>query len=399
MKLNILFLLYKAKTNSKGKCPIKCRITFNKTRKEFSTGLFIKPEHWNSKTQFVEPPEPDEESLNTQLSLIKTKLSQAFLFLQVRGTDFDVDDVLNKYKGETPKTDYGVLEIYNLHTARIKKLVGLEIQEVTYSKYVESGRHLKCFIKFKYKVNDIKLKTLKSTFLEHYEYYLKTEKNLKQSTLNKVIQRFRSAIKYAISEDYLDKDPFMLYKAKRVKKEVVFLSSEQLKILEDKTFKIERIQKVKDMFVFCCYTGLGFTEMKHLKKKDISKEFDGELWINVKRSKTKRSYKVPLLPKAQEIMNRYKADDEAYVFANISNANFNAYLKEIADLCNIDINLTHHIARKTFASTVLLYNNVPIEVVSKLLGHAKIQTTQDSYGKVVEKQISMAIKKLKKQVL
>ena len=399
MKLNILFLLYKAKTNSKGKCPIKCRITFNKTRKEFSTGLFIKPEHWNSKTQFVEPPEPDEESLNTQLSLIKTKLSQAFLFLQVRGTDFDVDDVLNKYKGETPKTDYGVLEIYNLHTARIKKLVGLEIQEVTYSKYVELGRHLKCFIKFKYKVNDIKLKTLKSTFLEHYEYYLKTEKNLKQSTLNKVIQRFRSAIKYAISEDYLDKDPFMLYKAKRVKKEVVFLSSEQLKILEDKTFKIERIQKVKDMFVFCCYTGLGFTEMKHLKKKDISKEFDGELWINVKRSKTKRSYKVPLLPKAQEIMNRYKADDEAYVFANISNANFNAYLKEIADLCNIDINLTHHIARKTFASTVLLYNNVPIEVVSKLLGHAKIQTTQDSYGKVVEKQISMAIKKLKKQVL
>lgn len=190
----------------------------------------------------------------------------------------------------------------------------------------------------------------------------------------------------------------MLYKAKRVKKEVVFLSSEQLKILEEKTFKIERIQKVKDMFVFCCYTGLGFTEMKHLKKKDISREFDGELWINVNRAKTKRSYKVPLLPKAQEIMNMYIQDDETYVFANISNANFNAYLKGIADLCNIDINLTHHIARKTFASTVLLYNNVPIEVVSKLLGHAKIQTTQDSYGKVVEKQISMAIKKLKKQV-
>lgn len=178
MKLNILFLFYKAKTNSKGKCPIRCRITFKKTRKEFSTGLFINPEHWNSKTQLIEPPEPDEELLNTQLSLIKTKLSQAFLFLQVRGTDFDVDDVFNKYKGENPKTDYGVIELYNLHTARIKKLIGKEIQEVTYSKYVESGRHLKSFIKFKYKVNDIKLKTLKSTFLEHYEYYLKTEKTL-----------------------------------------------------------------------------------------------------------------------------------------------------------------------------------------------------------------------------
>lgn len=394
MKMNILYLLYKSKLNSQGKCPIRCRITYNKQRKEFSSGIFIKPLHWNATAQLVEPPEPDEEIINTQLSLIKTKLSQAFLFLQVRGTDFSVNDIYNKYIGETPKIDYGVLEVYNLHTARMKKLIGKEIQEVTYSKYVESGIHLKHFIKFRYNTNDIKLKSLKGSFLEHYEYYLKTEKNLKQSTLNKAIQRFRRTIKYAISEDYLDKDPFILYKAKRVKKEVLFLSPEQLRTLEDKTFTIKRIQKVKDMFVFCCYTGLGFTEMKNLKKKDIVTEFDGELWINVNRAKTNRSYKVPLLPKAQEIMVKYADDSVEHVFASISNANFNAYLKEIADVCYIEINLTHHIARKTFASTVLLYNNVPIEVVSKLLGHSKIQTTQDSYGKVVEQQISRAMKKL-----
>ena len=397
MKLNLLFLLYKTKTNSTGKCPLRCRITYNNKRKEFSTGIFINPINWLGKQQAIKPDEPDANLIETQLSLIKTKLSQAFLFLQVKGSSFTVDDIYKQYKGKTPKKEFGVIEVYNLHNGRIKKLVGIEIKQVTYSKYIESGRHLQSFIRHKFNSNDIKLKALKSSFLEHYEYFLKTEKKFQQSTLNKAIQRFRKVVKYAISEDYLDKDPFVLYKAKRVKKEVVFLSSEQLKILEDKKFKIQRVQKVKDMFVFCCYTGLAFTEMKNLKKSDISREFDGELWINVNRSKTKSSYKVPLLPKAQDIMNMYIDDDAEYVFANISNANFNAYLKEIADICNIDIKLTHHIARKTFASTVLLYNNVPIEIVSKLLGHSKIQTTQESYGQVVQKQISMAIKNLKQQ--
>ena len=262
MKLNLLFLLYKTKTNSTGKCPLRCRITYNNKRKEFSTGLFINPMNWLSKQQAIKPNEPDANLIETQLSLIKTKLSQAFLFLQVKGSSFTVDDIYKQYKGRTPRKEFGVIEVYNLHNGRIKKLVGIEIKQVTYSKYIESGRYLQSFIRHKFNSNDVKLKTLKSSFLEHYEYFLKTEKKFQQSTLNKAIQRFRKVIKYAISEDYLDKDPFILYKAKRVKKEVVFLSSGQLKSLENKTFKIKRIQKVKDMFVFCCYTGLAFIDMK-----------------------------------------------------------------------------------------------------------------------------------------
>jgi integrase len=395
MKLNILFLLYKAKTNSTGKCPIRCRVTYNNKRKEFSTGQFIKPINWLSKQQDIKPPEPDAELINTQLSLIRTNLTQAFLFLQVKGTAFTVDDIYKQYKGETPKKEFGVMEVYNLHSARIKKLIGVDIQMVTFTKYLESGRHLQSFIKHKFKSNDIQLKALKSSFLEHYEYFLKTEKKFQQSTLNKAIQRFRKTIKYAVSEDYLDKDPFMMYKAKRVKKEVLFLSPEQLKNLEESNFKIKRIQQIKDMFVFCCYTGLGFKEMVNLKKQNITTEFDGELWLTVKRVKTTRSYKVPLLPKAKEIKDKYDDEANEYVFPRMSNAKFNAYLKEIADVVGIEFNLTHHIARKTFASTVLLFNNVPMEVVSSLLGHSKMQTTQDSYGKVVEKRISLEMERLK----
>ena len=375
--MNILYIVNKHKMNKKGLCPITCRLTYRKRKKHFATGQFINPTLWNSKQQFVKPDEPDAELLNTQLSLIKTKLTQAFLFLQVKGTDFTVDDIYKQYKGETPKKEFGVMEVYNLHSARIKKLIGIDIQMVTYQKYLESGVHLQSFIKHKLKAKDIQLKALKSSFIEHYEYFLKTEKSFQQSTLNKAVQRFRKVVRYAVAEDYLAKDPFMLYKAKRVQKEVLFLSPEQLKKLEVTNFKIKRIQQIKDMFVFCCYTGLGFKEMVNLKKQNITTEFDGELWLNIYRNKTTRSYKVPLLPKAKEIMTQYNDEAVETVFASISNAHFNGYLKEIADVVGIEFNLNHHIARKTFASTVLLFNNVFMEVVSSLLMHSKMQTTHE----------------------
>lgn len=391
----MFFYLDKNKSNKRNLSPIQCRLTFNKNRKQFSTGIFINPSLWNSKQQLVKPDEPDAELLNTQLSLIKTKLTQAFLFLQVKGTDFTVDDIYKQYKGETPKKEFGVMEVYNLHSTRIKKLIGIDLQLVTYQKYLESGVHLQSFIKHKFKSKDIQLKTLKSSFIEHYEYFLKTDKMFQQSTLNKAIQRFRKVIRYAVAEDYLAKDPFLLYKAKRVKKEVVFLSTEQLKKLEETSFTIKGIQQIKDMFVFCCYTGLGFKEMANLKKRNISIEFDGELWLNIYRNKTTRSYKVPLLPKAKEIKNKYDDEASEYVFPRMGNTKFNAYLKEIADVVSVEFNLTHHIARKTFASTVLLFNNVPMEIVSSLLGHSKMQTTQESYGKVVQKKISLEMNRLK----
>jgi integrase len=393
MKINILFTINRNKVNTKGLAPLLCRLTFRKERKTFSTSKLINPTNWNSKKQLVEPPEPDADLINTQLSLIKTDLSKAFLFLQVNEKQFDVYDIYTQYKGKPLKKEVGVMEVYKMLCKRQKKLIGIDLAQRTYTKYLQSGVHLQDFIKHKFKQKDIKIKTLRSSFLEHYEYFLKTEKKFQLSTINKAIQRFRKAVKYAIAEDYLNKDPFMLYKAKRQVKEVVFLTPEELEKLEHSTFDLPRIQQVKDMFVFCCYTGLGFTEMKRLKKEHIYVGFDGKLWIKVNRGKTKRSYSIPLLPKAEAIMDTYASDSD-FVLPGISNTTFNAYLKEIADFVEIKINLTHHIARKTFASTVLLYNDVPMDVVSKLLGHSKLQTTQDHYGKIVESRIAREMERL-----
>ena len=371
-----------------------CRMTYRKSRKSFSTGLFINPLFWNSKQQLAEPPEPDENYINTQLSLIRQNLNQAFLFLQVRGSPFTVVDIYNQYKGETPKDEVGVMEAYRLHSDRIRKLIGIDIKEVTYSKYLESGKHLQDFIRHKFKVKDVHLKALRSSFLEQYSYFLKTEKNLAQSTLNKAIQRFRKVIKYAIAEDYLNKDPFLLFKYKTVKKEVMFLTVDELQKLENHHFDITRMEKVKDLFIFCCYTGLAYKEMASIKKDDIVKEFDDNLWLNISRSKTNKGYKVPLLPKALEIIDKYNDEDEVLVFSNISNQRFNGYLKEIADVVGIKKKLTHHMARKTFASTVLLYNDVPMEIVSELLGHSSIKTTEASYGKIIQRSISKEISRV-----
>ncbi|MCH4551974.1 site-specific integrase [Aestuariibaculum lutulentum] len=185
----------------------------------------------------------------------------------------------------------------------------------------------------------------------------------------------------------------MLYKAKKVKKEVVFLSPEELIQLESYEFIQPRLKLVKDLFIFSCYTGLPYLELMNLKQTNIINGFDGNKWIKMKREKTDKDLSIPLLSKALNILCKYTDDD--LVFPRISNQRYNSYLKEIAAIIGVEKNLTTHMARRTFASTVLLYNNVPMEIVSELLGHSNMKITQESYGKVVQKKVSLEIERLK----
>ncbi|RNL83264.1 site-specific integrase [Sinomicrobium pectinilyticum] len=391
-KLSILFLLDKTKMNKQGKCPVRCRMTYFGKRKLFSTGLFINPDHWHSKYQQAHPPNKENDFINAQLSLIKQQINQAFLLLQYQGESFTVDDIYRKFKGEPESKEKAVLEVFEEHNQRVKKLVGKDYVMATFWKLRQAKELLASYIKFEYKKDDYAFKDLDLGFIKEYEFYLKSEKNLAQATVYKAIQRFRKIIKIAIAKRYLDKDPFILYEVKRPKKQVVYLTPEELKKLEKHNFSQRRLQEVKDMFVFCCYTGLAYQEMADLEPKHIVKGFDGKLWIYISRKKTNRVVSIPLLPPAIRIIEQYKGGSK--VLPVISNQKFNSYLKEIADVVGIEKKLTHHIARKTFASTVLLYNNVPMEIVSELLGHSSIKITQEHYGKVVQKKVSEEMKRL-----
>ena len=395
-KITILFVISSTKTNKKGLCPLNCRITVNKERKQFTTGLFLNPQYWNSKLQKVNPKDSNQKFLNAQIQQIQNKINSIGLVFQLEGGECTVDNIYNKYVGKEIKKKEFVYSYYKLYLSRIKKLVGSDIKESTYTKFVYVGNHIEAFIKWKFKKPDFPLEELSLQFLNDFEYYLKTEKNQEQITINKVIQRFRAPLKRAVLEGYIDRDPFIFHKSKTVRKEVVFLTTEELRRLEEAVFQQKRLALIQDLFIFCCYTGLAYNEMFCLEKKNLQLGFDGMDWIVMIREKTQRQISVPILPRAEGIIQKYLSESNR-IFPPISNQKFNSYLKEIADVVGIEKRLTHHIARKTFASTILLYNGVSMEIVSELLGHSSMIITQESYGKVVQKKISEAMLKLTKK--
>ncbi|MHA3047138.1 tyrosine-type recombinase/integrase [Riemerella anatipestifer] len=393
--LKILFVISASRINKQGFAPLNCRITYNSERKPFATGLFINPDNWNSKKQKAFPPNEENNFINTQLSLIKNNINQAFLFLQVKEEKFDVNDIYTQYKGETLAREYGVLEYYEIYLEKLKKLIDVEIKKQTWDKFSYIRDDVKEFIKFHYKKSDIKLKDLDFNFITEFEYYSKTELKHQQVTINKSLQRLKKVVKQAVIQKYLESNPFEEHKPKKVYPKIVFLTQEELYKLEHHIFQSEILNQVKDCYLFCCYTGLAYKEMFDLKKEDLITKPDGVIWIYKKREKTGRNFSVPLiLPKALKVVEKYSSESE-YLLPRVSNQYFNRLLKEIAFVLKIPKNLTHHTARKTFASTVLLNNDIPIEVVSKLLGHSKISITQEYYADVMPESLSEKLKNLK----
>lgn len=396
-KFKILFIEGKNRKNKKNQSPLFCRITLNGNRKQISTGINIESEHWDTKNQVILNSHKSAILYNSQLDKIKSKVNSIYMILRLQENPFSIEDIHDKYFGKELKKSEFILSYYKQYLSKIEKLVGLEIKDNTYNKFVYVGNHLEAFLKWKYKKTDYPLKELSLQFLSDFDYYLKTEKKQEQITINKTIQRLRTPIKQAISEGYLDRDPFILHKSKTVRKTVIFLTTEELKTLEEAVLLQKRLSLIQDLFVFCCYTGLAYNEMAHLEKQNIQIGFDNINWIQMKREKTQRQISIPILPKAQEIIEKYSTDSNR-IFPSISNQKFNSYLKEISAITGIEKRLTHHIARKTFASTVLLYNDVPMEIVSELLGHSNMTITQESYGKVVQKKVSEEMKKLEKKL-
>src|SRR5690606_5317734 len=342
-------------------------------RKNFSTGLFVNPKQWDSKQQKAKSTSEENTFTNAQLGLIKQEINQAFLYLQVQQNEFDVDDIYLKYKGEDIKPSKTLMEVFELHNSRMKKLIGIEYTNSTFSKFIEAKKHIEGFLYYQYKKRNILLEKIELKFSQDFDFYLKTQKNFKQITINKSIQRVRKIIKLALAEGYLTKDPFLLHRPKKVVNKLTYLTSEELALLEKHRFSQTRLQQIADMFIFCCYTGLAYNEMANLQSHHIVKGFDGNSWIKMVRQKTQREVSIPLIPKSANIIEKYQeCNNSKYLLPIISNQKFNSYLKEIADIVGINKNLTHHIARKTFATTVLLYNDVPMEIVSELLGHSKI---------------------------
>ena len=393
--VKVLFVLSKSKMNMKGLCPLICRITYNNKRKEFSTGFLVSEDEWNAKSQVITSKTAYAKNVNTHLNKMYRDVLSTYSEVVIDNTIFSVQDIYNAYMGTSKKGILYVVEYFDDYLLKIKRLVGKDMEESTWKKFENALMHLKSFIKWKYEQQDMLLRDVNLFFIQELEFYLKAVKNLANATIYKILQRFKKVMMHAENEGMISRTPFALYKSVTVKKEVIYLTFEELQELETYTITQPRLNLVRNLFVFCCYTGLPYYEMSTLSAKNIERGFDKNLWLIVDRKKTDKSYRVPLLPKAVGIMREYLGG-EGLIFPKLSNQKFNSYLKEIADIVGIEKNLTHHIARKTFASTVLLYNDVPIEIVSELLGHSSIKVTQESYAKLSNKKVSETMIRLSK---
>jgi site-specific recombinase XerD len=394
----VLFYLKKQKATAKGFAPICARVTVNGKRTEISVKRSVLVSQWDAKKGLAKGSRKEIVELNMFLDQFKAKIISTYQQMLLSENVIDGAAIRDKVLGsaQSGATLGSLIEYHNQE--QVSKLA-----HGTMKNYYTTQRYIHKFLNARYRRTDLPLSELNYKFLLDFENYLRAytptdhQKPLNNNGIMKHIERLRKIVNMAITLDWLPKDPFASFKKHFDKVERECLNAAELAELAKKEFKIGRLQHVRDMFLFSCYTGLAYIDLSELTPDNIIIGIDGGQWLTTSRAKTDTSVRVPLLPQARQIMELYKDDPRAKnsgtVFPVISNQKMNGYLKEIADVCGITKTLTFHIARHTFATTVTLSNSVPIESVSKMLGHTSIRTTQ-IYAKVLEHKLSEDMQKL-----
>ena len=396
-KVSILFYAKRAKASVNGLVPIYTRITINGKRIELSTNRFVEISKWSTEAGKMKGSSEEARSINNHLDLLKIQIIDAQMELIHKKIPVTNETLKSKILGvdERART---LVPIFQDHNNKIKELVGKEYALGTLERYTTSLKHTIEFMQWKYNVSDIDITKIDHAFITDYEFWLRSVRNCANNTAVKYIKNFNKIIKICIANDWLDKNPFANYKSKVKEVERVYLSEAEIQSIIEKDFKTERLSLVRDIFLFSCFTGLAYIDVKNLTKSHISFGIDGEKWIFTNRQKTESASKIPILPVTQMIIDKYsdhpQSNNEDKLLPILSNQKMNAYLKEIAGVCEIEKELTFHIARHTFATTVTLTNGVPIESVSKMLGHKNLRTTQH-YAKVLDRKVSEDMRILK----
>lgn len=347
---NLLFYLKKPKNYVNGKMPIYLRVTTDGCRFELAAKRDCEPEKWNSASGRVSGTKQDVRSLNAYLDSLQAKVYDAHRTLIDSSKEITAESIKNVLLGisDHPKM---ILEIFREHNKEMHALIDKDFARITYNRYAAALRNVEEFLLFKYKVLDVSLDKLDYGLISAYAFYLKGKRNISHNTTMRYLVYFKKIVLLCVKNGWVARDPF----------------------------------------IFCCYTGLSYVDVQKLKRSEVIDGFDGRKWISIKRQKTDTPSKIPLLPAALEIFGRYSEHihciNHDRLLPVLTNQRMSSYLKEIADVCGIDRNITFHLARHTFATTVTLSNNVPIETVSKMLGHKDLRTTQH-YAKIVDKKIS-----------
>ena len=387
--LSVLFIIKKAKLLKNGEAPICMRITVNKRVAEVMIKRSIPVDLWNQKKECSKGKDRVATELNHYINTVRAKVLQIHRELEIDNKPITADIIKDCFYGRD-KVQRSLLEVYAEHNEKCRALIGKEYTESTVTKFDTSINRLKEYIRSNYHRDDIMLAELDGQFIRDFDFWLKTDKHCQNNSALKHLKNLKKVIRIALANDWIKKDPFYGIHFKQDEVNVEFLSREELDILMNKEFTIKRLEQVRDVFVFCCFTALAFVDVQQLSREHLIKDNNGALWIRKARQKTNQMCNVPVLSIPQRILRKYEDNAECIkkgvLLPVISNQRMNAYLKEIADVCGIAKRLTTHVARHTAATVVFLANDVSMENVSKILGHSNIRTTQH-YARILDSSI------------
>lgn len=393
----LMFFLKTTKNNKNSEKYIYARVTVDGDSREISTKRICEANKWNPGLGRAMGNKEDARQLNAFLDSFQMKILQAKMILMDINKEVTAENIKNTLLGKSDDRKF-ILEVFQKHNEQLEALVGKDFAPGTLERYKTSLQHTRSFIQWKFGKDDIDIQSLNYEFISDYEFWLKTVRNCAHNTTVKYLANFKKIVLSCVKKGWLIRDPFLGYKM--VKKEVLreVLDKEELDNIHQKRFCTERLNQVRDIFLFCCYTGLAYIDVKNLRRDQIKVGIDGEKWIFTQRQKTETPTRLPLLPQALEIISAYnnhpQCSYKGLVLPVMSNQKMNSYLKEIADVCGIQKTLTFHIARHTFATTITLGNGVPIETVSKMLGHKSLKQTQH-YAKILDLKVSQDMGRLR----
>lgn len=389
---SILFFIRESKARKNGNTPIEVTITINGERCSFSTGKQIKVTSWDKNRQLVKGKDEEATSLNNYLKSVRAKLYEKEAELLDRGFIITAQLLYDAYfdKVECLK-ERSLLSVLEEHNTERKAMVGKTVAPATYWIFEYTGRLLREFILKKYNREDLYLRELNIGFIQGFHSFLLSEKKMGQNSCTKHLKFLKKLLNLAVANSYISYNPVNAYKVEREPVEVDFLDEEELRKIINFDTPIPRFEKARDFFLFGCFTGLSYIDIKTLAPEHFEKDSAGRIWIKKRRIKTGILSRIPLLPIAKLILDKYKGGEKLLPIQDP--ADINKYLKDIAILCGINKRICFHTSRHTFASTVTLANNISLEVVSKMLGHTNTRMTAH-YAKLIDKCIGEQMDKL-----
>lgn len=391
---NVLFFIRKTRTVKSGETPIMLRITIQGQLAEMQLKRTVKPELWSQAKERCTGKDSKSVEVNRYLESIKLRLYEIHRTLEDENKLINPMEIKRRFLGLDEKHKM-FFEVFQEHNDKCRELIGKDYAKVTVSRFDTCLKYFKEMLLKQYHLKDIPMKEINNAIIQDYIHFLKSKKNLQENTVIRYMKVVKKITNMALANDWIDKNPFMNihFHEQEVHKE--FLTKEELEILRTKVFNVPRLELVRDIFLFQCWTGLAFIDVSELKPEHLVTDNEGNIWIRKARQKTKIMCNIPVLPVAASILDKYKdvSDCTGKLLPVLCNQRMNSYLKEIADVCGIQKNLSTHTARHSYATSICLANGVSMENVAKMLGHADTSVTKH-YARILDQNILKDMQKV-----